>query len=804
MLGAIGSSRRSRLYDEADDETLYREGNGLRVWYNDYTTIDWVHDYVKERVRIRKVRSVGGWRGWWTAKMDSMQAYVLIAIIGECISAGTISSLVSITQLWLTDVKTGYCADGLFLRKKYCCPAAPPTLPIALLINGGDAASFLLRNGTTPDTPCDAWIPWEVAAGATATTRVLGIPAAQLVFMLGSATLALAAVLVVSLSATPSNGRYSDAAAAGVGGVKADVGGGAAGKKAKIVYHAAGSGVPQVKTILGGFVIRGFLGLRTMVVKSIALTLAVASGLCMGQQGPLVHISCCVGNVASRLFEKYATNEAKRREMMSAAAAAGVSVAFGAPIGGVLFSLEEVSYYFPSKTMWRSFICALVAAVTLKLINPFGRGKLVTYQVSYDHDWSGFELFPFLLIGLVGGAYGGWFVKASAQWAQMRQHFGAQKHPISEVLVISLLTAFLSYGSVLTRISNNELIGNLFSECNGDEDLRGLCRFVNMTLTDMMGTLCGILVLKIFLTFITLGIRVPSGVFGLSMVVGACGGRIVGMVMDNLQKNNPEHWLFRGCPADRDCIIPGVYAMVGAAAVLSGVTRMTVSLVVIMVELTGALTYVIPIMCAIMVAKWIADFIEPKSIYESQIRRNGYPYLDHKHEYHVKRRSRREGGRGTAGVVAVDVAERPSRRRADRGAREDGGFAVLYGHILVGYIAFNELNHAYNQIMKSQNINCRFYFRRPDGTDLDDLDLVVGGGGDGDDAVSDNAEEVDLTAFMDQAPLSVRSHTSMELVVELFIKLGVKTLCVVEDDGTFAGFIHKKRLIGWLLDEDLS
>ena len=61
----------------------------------------------------------------------------------------------------------------------------------------------------------------------------------------------------------------------------------------------------------------------------------------------------------------------KRREILSAASAAGVSVAFASPIGGVLFSLEEISYYFPLKTLWRSFLCALAATFTLKLVNPF-------------------------------------------------------------------------------------------------------------------------------------------------------------------------------------------------------------------------------------------------------------------------------------------------------------------------------------------------------------------------------------------------------------------------------------------------
>ena len=60
----------------------------------------------------------------------------------------------------------------------------------------------------------------------------------------------------------------------------------------------------------------------------------------------------------------------KRREVLSASSAAGVAVAFAAPIGGVLFSLEEVSYYFAPKTMWRAFFCAVTAAMTLKVPNP--------------------------------------------------------------------------------------------------------------------------------------------------------------------------------------------------------------------------------------------------------------------------------------------------------------------------------------------------------------------------------------------------------------------------------------------------
>ena len=134
----------------------------------------------------------------------------------------------------------------------------------------------------------------------------------------------------------------------------------------------------------------------------------------------MVHIACCIGNIISYLFPKYGRNEAKKREILSAASAAGVSVAFGAPIGGVLFSLEEVSYYFPLKTLWRSFFCALVAAFVLQSINPFGNEHSVLFYVEYNKPWIFFELIPFLFLGVVGGLIGSFFIKANIYWCKLR------------------------------------------------------------------------------------------------------------------------------------------------------------------------------------------------------------------------------------------------------------------------------------------------------------------------------------------------------------------------------------------------
>ena len=165
-----------------------------------------------------------------------------------------------------------------------------------------------------------------------------------------------------------------------------------------VYYSAAGSGVAEVRVILSGFVIHGFLGFKTLVIKMVALVLSVSSGLSLGKEGPYVHIATCVGNIACRLFAKYDRNDAKRREVLSAAAAAGVAVAFGAPLGGVLFGLEEVAYFFPAKTLFRTFFCCIIAALSLKFLNPYGTHKIVMFQVRYLIDWRYFELVSFVFV----------------------------------------------------------------------------------------------------------------------------------------------------------------------------------------------------------------------------------------------------------------------------------------------------------------------------------------------------------------------------------------------------------------------
>jgi chloride channel 3/4/5 len=67
--------------------------------------------------------------------------------------------------------------------------------------------------------------------------------------------------------------------------------------------YACGSGIPEIKTILSGFIIRGYLGKWTFLIKSVSIMLAVAAGLCLGKEGPMVHMACCTGNILVTILQ---------------------------------------------------------------------------------------------------------------------------------------------------------------------------------------------------------------------------------------------------------------------------------------------------------------------------------------------------------------------------------------------------------------------------------------------------------------------------------------------------------------------
>lgn len=106
---------------------------------------------------------------------------------------------------------------------------------------------------------------------------------------------------------------------------------------------------------------------------------------------------------------------------------------------------EEISTFFPGSTLWQSFVCAIVAAIVLQYIDPTGTGKLVLFQVTTSQIWRGFELIPWLFLGLLGGLWGVFFNRLNEEWERMRRATGLSDWPVTEVLVLSLFTATISY-----------------------------------------------------------------------------------------------------------------------------------------------------------------------------------------------------------------------------------------------------------------------------------------------------------------------------------------------------------------------
>ncbi|KAI9019798.1 chloride channel [Hyaloraphidium curvatum] len=696
-----------------------QESTGRRVAYENFTTIDWIHDFAKERVRIRKLRSRDGLGAALVRLWDGAQAWIVVCLVG--VTAGFVAAWIDIVSEWLSDLKEGFCTEGFYLNRHFCCWHS------------------------TPEEVCRDWRPWGEAFGAVSSTAVWW--ADYFMYVLFACLFAVVAALLVKVYAP----------------------------------YAAGSGIAEVKTILSGFVIRKFLGGWTLLIKCIGLALSTASGLSLGKEGPLVHVGCCIGNIIARMFPKYNRNEAKKREILSAAAAAGVSVAFGSPIGGVLFSLEEVSYYFPMKTLWRSFLCAMVAAISLQLMNPFRSGKLVLFQVTYKRDWHTFELPFFVLLGAIGGLFGAFFIRMNLKVVAFRKTTWLKNYQVQEVFVVSLVTAAIGFSILFLKVNMGALLGNLFRECEEiEEEFMWLCqrdRFVPVVVLLLVS-----FVVRIFLTVFTFGIRVPAGIFVPSMAIGACAGRALGIMIQMWQEANPGFWLFSACKPDTQCVTPGTYAMVGAAAALAGITRMTVALTVIMFELTGALTYVLPIMITVMVSKWTGDAFGKQSIYDGLINLNGYPYLDNKNEYfHSTLISQvmtttRDLEIITATGHTVDTLDELLQ------STDFKGFPVVNSAtemMLIGYAGRAELRYALDQARKRSDVTgetpCYFTEEPPPS--------------------HDSAEPYcDLRPWTDLTPFTCGPRFPMELVMELFRKMGLKYI-VVTKTGVLQGLLTKKDLL---------
>lgn len=438
--------------------------------------------------------------------------------------------------------------------------------------------------------------------------------------------------------------------------------------------------------------------------------------------------------------------------------------------------------------MWQSFVCAMIAAVTLHALNPFRTGKIVLYQVTYSRNWHLFEILPFIALGILGGLYGGLFIKLNlniARWRKKRKF----SFPVVEVVVVALISALINYPNIFMRAQMSELVFYLFAECSQLPDDRfGLCK-TGTASAEVISLLLFAAVCGFFLTSVTFGLEIPAGVILPSLAIGALYGRALGIVFEMWQKAHPDFILFSTCEPDSPCITPGTYAIIGAAAALGGATRMTVSIVVIMFELTGALAYVIPIMVAVMLAKWCGDIFGKRGIYESWIHLNEYPFLDQKDD-------------GLPPEVPVDqvitsindIAVIPAVGHTIESLRSllattpYRGFPVVSdtSHpVLLGYISRNELSYALKNPtpdgLRDPTPETQVFFAHQ--------------------PFADPLETLDLRPWMDQTPITMSVHSSFEIVLNMFQRLGLRYVLFV-NKGVLEGLLTKKDM--WYVIEGVG
>ncbi|KAL0956550.1 hypothetical protein HGRIS_002688 [Hohenbuehelia grisea] len=819
-LGRLTAQRPISAYDvhlsnknEDAEDDLDVKINGIRVWYSSFTSIDWLHDAIKDSVRFSRLRRRRkSTRARLRLMMDKSIGWIIVTIVGFL--TAIVAFLVIRSEQWLFDLKEGYCRKGWTKAKRFCCPEPDETLrhlnPPGL--EGCSAwktwAEIFGQNGRDSESHLVEYIAYTVIALLLASTSCL-----LTIYLTKSTT------FVTRKESGVLAPEYADSDVKRSTDTQA---------KRKVLYYAAGSGIPEIKTILSGFVIHGYLGGRTLFTKSLGLALSVASGLSLGKEGPFVHIASCVGNIVSRFHSKYENNEAKRREILSAACAAGVAVAFGAPIGGTLFSLEEVSYFFPPKVMWRSFFCAMIAAITLKFLDPFGTGKLVLFQVTYDKDWHAYELFSFLLLGVFGGIYGAYFSRLNIIWSKrVRNGTWIKSHPVAEVVLVTFLTALMCFLNPYTRMGGTELVAHLFAECRtGSANTHsGLCVLDPGSFEHIWPVVSAILtamLVKGVLTVITFGIKVPAGIFIPTLGVGACAGRVLGILMQYFQANHPTSGIFHACGGDLDCVVPGLYAMVGAAATLSGVTRTTVSLAVIMFELTDTLTYAVPVMLAVLVAKTVADALEPKGIYDLVIELAQLPYLDSKHEYLWHNFQINDVMDRDVPAIRLDRKNtvkslRDQLQELVNAGHDDAGFPILradandLGMRLSGYIGANELEHAlsayYNSVcfikpaehlllgIVADDAESEVFFH----TNYPHHSMASSSFSSlPEEGVDSGQNPFDFSIYMDQAPLTIQSNSPLEMLQQFFSKLGARYVVITDTDGFYEGVIDKKTWLAFL------
>ena len=352
----------------------------------------------------------------------------------------------------------------------------------------------------------------------------------------------------------------------------------------------------------------------------LALALAIASGLSIGKEGPLVHLSCAVAHqlitCAAHCGATFHRKDVRRHELFVAACAVGVVCTFGCAVGGVIFAIEIVSTFYMLEHLPHAFFVVTWGMLFIRQINTLDGedpgNPFALFSTSFEVPGT----FPlsiqlcFMLVGVLGAPFAllqercvSWFA------SNVKPHVNTMaRAPAAAAAVAALCAAcylFLSDGECgddaphpMLPQGGAPLLDHLFSHRALDVSLPKLAIFFVLKLT--------------LLTPASLTQAVPTGVFLPCFAAGAAYGRLIGELLC---------W---AAPSFAEFTNPGHFAIIGAAALTAAATG-TMSTAVVCLELTGQLSLQLPILVATVAGYLGAKALNVPSLFDVFIRLKHLP-----------------------------------------------------------------------------------------------------------------------------------------------------------------------------------
>ncbi|MHC5741918.1 MAG: chloride channel protein [Nostoc sp.] len=349
----------------------------------------------------------------------------------------------------------------------------------------------------------------------------------------------------------------------------------------RLAPEASGSGIPQVKASLANVPVN--LSWRVAGVKLFSAIIAIGSGMTLGRQGPTVQVGA---GLAAGMSRWVPTSPDHRRQMIAAGAGAGLAAAFNAPIAGVLFIVEELLQDLSGLTLGTAIIASFIGGVISRLLGG-GSLDLNLQLVKSSSQFSIPEIPFFILLGILAGLFGALFNRGLI----FSIKFYRRLH-ISLPLRVAL-AGFIS-GVVVAMLppsfrDNTGLRESLIT--GGSHPSVAAIAFAA----------------QFILTLIAFGSGAPGGLFAPSLILGSCLGHIIGV----------SELYITGVGS------PTTYALAGMGGFFSAVSKVPITAIVIVFEMTTDFNLVLPLMIVSVAAYLVADKVVPGSLYEKLLELKG-------------------------------------------------------------------------------------------------------------------------------------------------------------------------------------